>query len=456
MCGSHGAVLGEAAVTARSGPLRPDLAGRQLAAARVAATTAGMELAEGAEAAAVPPRSAPLGRIWRVEAVGRRQLATTTTTAGGSRRWSRPDLDAGGSGRRRRQCGDGSGGGRGPAATWWLPCHLATAVEAMASGCYLLGGGGRWRNGGFAEAVVGVGGSGDGGCDSRGGDDVGGGEGVGCEVGMMTARETQPMAAEVGSAREAWAAEMEAGLAREVRRLEGGQIGARGASGRGGRFGVVRHCRRWRRRPRCEEELPWQSVTLSGGRSGGSLLLGVCVGDVGVWVVLEVNGEGVSVVHSGGGKGADELELGSRFLESDGSARGQLLRGEHLTAPAGEEANATIIKLHAHPMLACLDSHNRCKRASPWCLEPSTGCCGGHNAERLGAIAAGRGEGRAREEEDMVVVVVTAEASRPTMSPRPEPSVSVLHAANVVLGRQEPSHRVLPKHRPRCCTPVVR
>ncbi|BAS73908.1 Os01g0703150 [Oryza sativa Japonica Group] len=188
LSGGQGAVLGEAAVTARSGPLRPDLAGRQLAAARVAATTAGMELAEGAEAAAVPPRSAPLGRIWRVEAVGRRQLATTTTTAGGSRRWSRPDLDAGGSGRRRRQCGDGSGGGRGPAATWWLPCHLATAVEAMASGCYLLGGGGRWRNGGFAEAVVGVGGSGDGGCDSRGGDDVGGGEGVGCEVGMMTAR----------------------------------------------------------------------------------------------------------------------------------------------------------------------------------------------------------------------------------------------------------------------------
>ena len=77
-------------------------------------------------------------------------------------------------------------------------------------------------------------------------------------------------------------------------------------------------------------------------------------------------------------------------------------------------------------------------------------------ARACAAIAAGRGEGRAREEEDMVDDVVTAAASRPTTSPRPEPSVSVLHAANVVLGRQEPSHRVLPKHRPRCCTLVVR
>uniref|UniRef100_A0A0E0D6N1 Uncharacterized protein n=1 Tax=Oryza meridionalis TaxID=40149 RepID=A0A0E0D6N1_9ORYZ len=30
----------------------------------------------------------------------------------------------------------------------------------------------------------------------------------------------------------------------------------------------------------------WRSVTLSSGRSGGSLLLGLCVGDVGVWVVV--------------------------------------------------------------------------------------------------------------------------------------------------------------------------
>ncbi|BAB44082.1 subtilase-like protein [Oryza sativa Japonica Group] len=46
------------------------------------------------------------------------------------------------------------------------------------------------------------------------------------------------MAAETGSAREAWAAEMEAGLAREARLMEGGQIGARGASGGGGRLGA--------------------------------------------------------------------------------------------------------------------------------------------------------------------------------------------------------------------------
>ena len=46
------------------------------------------------------------------------------------------------------------------------------------------------------------------------------------------------MAAEAGSAREARAAEMEAGLAREARPMEGGRIGARGASGGGGRFGA--------------------------------------------------------------------------------------------------------------------------------------------------------------------------------------------------------------------------
>uniref|UniRef100_A0A0D9ZIP5 Uncharacterized protein n=1 Tax=Oryza glumipatula TaxID=40148 RepID=A0A0D9ZIP5_9ORYZ len=40
----------------------------------------------------------------------------------------------------------------------------------------------------FAEAVTGVGGSGDGGRDCGGGGDVGGGEGLGCEVRMATAR----------------------------------------------------------------------------------------------------------------------------------------------------------------------------------------------------------------------------------------------------------------------------
>ena len=46
------------------------------------------------------------------------------------------------------------------------------------------------------------------------------------------------MAAEAGSAREARAAEMEAGLAREARPMEGGRIGARGASDGGGRLGA--------------------------------------------------------------------------------------------------------------------------------------------------------------------------------------------------------------------------
>nr|AAX95029.1 retrotransposon protein, putative, Ty3-gypsy sub-class [Oryza sativa Japonica Group]ABA91810.1 retrotransposon protein, putative, Ty3-gypsy subclass [Oryza sativa Japonica Group] len=47
-----------------------------------------------------------------------------------------------------------------------------------------------------------------------------------------------PMAAEAGSAREARAAEMETGLAREARPMEGGRIGARGASGGGSRLGA--------------------------------------------------------------------------------------------------------------------------------------------------------------------------------------------------------------------------
>ncbi|BAS74748.1 Os01g0795150 [Oryza sativa Japonica Group] len=46
------------------------------------------------------------------------------------------------------------------------------------------------------------------------------------------------MAVEAGSAREARAAEMKAGLAREARPMEGGRNGARGASGGGGRFGA--------------------------------------------------------------------------------------------------------------------------------------------------------------------------------------------------------------------------
>ena len=68
------------------------------------------------------------------------------------------------------------------------------------------------------------------------------------------------MTAEAGPAREARAAEMEAGLAREAQPMEGGRIGARGASGGGSRLdargaagggggdlGVRRSCRwEWR------------------------------------------------------------------------------------------------------------------------------------------------------------------------------------------------------------------
>ncbi len=46
------------------------------------------------------------------------------------------------------------------------------------------------------------------------------------------------MVAEAGSAREARAAEMEAGLKREAQPMEGGRIGARGVSGGGGRLGA--------------------------------------------------------------------------------------------------------------------------------------------------------------------------------------------------------------------------
>jgi hypothetical protein len=46
------------------------------------------------------------------------------------------------------------------------------------------------------------------------------------------------MAVEAGSAQEARAAELEAGLAREAQPMEGGRIGTRGASGGGGRLGA--------------------------------------------------------------------------------------------------------------------------------------------------------------------------------------------------------------------------
>ncbi len=58
-------------------------------------------------------------------------------------------------------------------------------------------------------------------------------------------REAQPMATEAGSARETWAAEMEAGLAREARPMEEGRIGARGAAGSGGDNLDVRRSCRW-------------------------------------------------------------------------------------------------------------------------------------------------------------------------------------------------------------------
>ncbi|XP_066163749.1 uncharacterized protein [Oryza sativa Japonica Group] len=111
------------------------------------------------------PRSTPLGRIWRMGVVGN----------GG--------------------VGDDGDGVVTAVAAALGQRQLATAVSAVVAAVSSGNGGGRhgvgllavrwWRATAqqrFAEAVVGVGGSGDGGCDSGGGGDVGGGEGVGGEV----------------------------------------------------------------------------------------------------------------------------------------------------------------------------------------------------------------------------------------------------------------------------------
>ncbi|BAF18542.1 Os06g0118600, partial [Oryza sativa Japonica Group] len=62
---------------------------------------------------------------------------------------------------------------------------------------------------------------------------------------------------------------------------DGGRLGARGASGGGGRLGAEKHGRRWRRRPRCEEELlvcmEWSSAHEgwpAGGAGAGVLYVG--------------------------------------------------------------------------------------------------------------------------------------------------------------------------------------
>jgi hypothetical protein len=133
-------------------------------------------------AVTVSPRSAPLGRIWRV--------------AGGS--WWRLCNDDGGCAAttaavRRRQrrrwataaaaVGDGSGG-RG---SWRLRCWLVMAAVAhMASGGgQPHAGEGRWHSGrlqirGLASMVAATA------AVCAGGGDVGGGEGVGCEARMAT------------------------------------------------------------------------------------------------------------------------------------------------------------------------------------------------------------------------------------------------------------------------------
>ncbi|EAZ31516.1 hypothetical protein OsJ_15657 [Oryza sativa Japonica Group] len=102
-----------AAVTARSRPLRPDLAGSRLAAGRAAAKAGGVRrravVVEGggdgdggrdgvsrgreggsggpcAATAAVSPRSAPLGRIWRVASGGGRRRRSNRD--GWRRQWA--------------------------------------------------------------------------------------------------------------------------------------------------------------------------------------------------------------------------------------------------------------------------------------------------------------------------------------------------------------------------------
>nr|XP_025882980.1 uncharacterized protein LOC107281622 [Oryza sativa Japonica Group] len=105
------------------------------------------------------PRSAPLSWIWRMRAVGDGGDGVVTAAAAvGRRQWATAVAAV------VAAVSSGNGGGRHGvgllAVRWWR----ATAEQR------------------FVEAVVGVGGSGDGDCDSRGGGDVGGGEGVGSEV----------------------------------------------------------------------------------------------------------------------------------------------------------------------------------------------------------------------------------------------------------------------------------
>nr|BAD26010.1 subtilase-like protein [Oryza sativa Japonica Group] len=182
------------------------------------------------------------------------------------------------------------------------------------------------------ESVEGAGG---------GGGDVGGGEGVGCEVRMAMVRHggLGQLAEGVGDgciwpARHRLVEGSENGLAQSgAADGNGGRLGARSAGdGEGGRLGTrgaadggrldwrERRGRRWRRRPRwscrwvwrglrrtkagrrrtpvqgshmsaelvwwwsiCASAVDsqvWRSVMLSGDRSGVSLLLGLCVGDV--------------------------------------------------------------------------------------------------------------------------------------------------------------------------------